>query len=191
MAEKPDPSSRSLSGVDDVKAPNVFERAKEEIEAIFHHEKNKHHHHKETHGLRDDLDNNTPMSDVKAPNVVQRAKEEMEAIMEAIHHPRKESKSSNSSSDGETRNGATKDCSKSEKSEGHSGKSSVNNNEIKSVKQKPHDDHHLHHHKETHGRREDIDENTPIGEIKGPSVFERAKEEIEALIETVHRRGKD
>lgn len=42
------------------------------------------------------------------------------------------------------------------------------------------------HHKETHGTSDDIDEKTPIYDVKAPSVFERAKEEIEAVIETVH-----
>lgn len=43
-----------------------------------------------------------------------------------------------------------------------------------------------HHHKETHGTSYDIDENTPISQVKGPNVFERAREEIEALIQTIH-----
>ena len=42
------------------------------------------------------------------------------------------------------------------------------------------------HDKETHGTSNDIDENTPVDKVKGPSVFERAKEEIEALVETIH-----
>lgn len=43
-----------------------------------------------------------------------------------------------------------------------------------------------HHHKETHGRSDDINENTPINEVKAPNVFQRAKEEVEALVETIH-----
>lgn len=43
-----------------------------------------------------------------------------------------------------------------------------------------------HHHKETHGTSDDIDENTPISEVKGPNVFERAKEEVEALVQAIH-----
>lgn len=43
-----------------------------------------------------------------------------------------------------------------------------------------------HHHKETHGRSDDIDASTPISAVKAPNVFERAKEEFEALIETIH-----
>ncbi|KAJ4951230.1 hypothetical protein NE237_028062 [Protea cynaroides] len=45
-----------------------------------------------------------------------------------------------------------------------------------------------HHHKETHGKSDDIDENTPIDEVKGPSVFHRAKEEIEAIYQTVQQK---
>ena len=67
------------------KAPNLIERAKEEIEAILHHEKSPHHHHKETHGRNDDIDETTPLNEVKAPNVFERAKEEIEAIVGAIH----------------------------------------------------------------------------------------------------------
>lgn len=73
----------------EVKAPTLFERAKEEIEAILHSEKSPHHH-KETHGKRNDIDENTPLDDVRAPNVFDRAKEEFEALVEAIR-PRKES----------------------------------------------------------------------------------------------------
>ncbi|OVA04444.1 hypothetical protein BVC80_1717g2 [Macleaya cordata] len=50
---------------------------------------------------------------------------------------------------------------------------------------------HHHHHKETHGKSDDIDENTPIDEIKAPGVFERAKEEIEALVEAIHPKKKE
>lgn len=39
---------------------------------------------------------------------------------------------------------------------------------------------------ETHGKSNDIDESTPINKVKGPNVFERAKEEIEALVEALH-----
>ena len=41
------------------------------------------------------------------------------------------------------------------------------------------------HHKETHGTSEDIDEDTPVNEVKGPNVFERVKEEVEAIIGAV------
>lgn len=63
--------------------------------------------------------------------------------------------------------------------------------ELKSLFQKenPHRHHHHHHqvhHKETHGRSDDINENTPVDEVKAPNVLERAKEEIEAVIDTIH-----
>ena len=48
---------------EDVKAPNIFERAKQEIEAVIHTGK-VHHFHKETHGNRNDIDENTPLDDV-------------------------------------------------------------------------------------------------------------------------------
>ncbi|KAF7136164.1 hypothetical protein RHSIM_Rhsim08G0235200 [Rhododendron simsii] len=41
------------------------------------------------------------------------------------------------------------------------------------------------HHKETHGRSDDIDEDTPVDEVKGPNVFERVKEEVEALVQAI------
>ncbi|XP_057766332.1 uncharacterized protein LOC130986810 isoform X1 [Salvia miltiorrhiza] len=107
------PSNSSSPSGKHVKAPNVFERAKEEFEAVVHNGKHRHEHHKETHGLRDDIDSNTPISDVKAPNVFERAKEEFEAIVEAIH-PKKESKSHDSHGYGETRNPAAKSHVKSE-----------------------------------------------------------------------------
>ncbi|XVE88692.1 hypothetical protein DITRI_Ditri19aG0089400 [Diplodiscus trichospermus] len=91
MSEPKQPPTDSLSDKD-VKAPNIIERAKEEVEAIFHTDK-KPHHHKETHGRSDDIDEETPIDDVKGPNVFERVKEEVEAIVGAIH-PRKESKGS-------------------------------------------------------------------------------------------------
>lgn len=38
----------------------------------------------------------------------------------------------------------------------------------------------------THGNRTDIDENTPLSDVKAPNMFERAKEEIEAVVQTIH-----
>ncbi|KAL4589501.1 hypothetical protein LXL04_002408 [Taraxacum kok-saghyz] len=42
--------------------------------------------------------------------------------------------------------------------------------------------------KETHGKGEDIDVivKTPISEFKGQSILDRAKEEFEALVDTIH-----
>ncbi|CAM8958916.1 hypothetical protein QQ045_025444 [Rhodiola kirilowii] len=47
------------------------------------------------------------------------------------------------------------------------------------------------HHKETHGTSGDIDEDTPVEEVKGPGVFQRAKEEVEALVEAIHPKNKE
>ncbi|ESQ42711.1 hypothetical protein EUTSA_v10014757mg [Eutrema salsugineum] len=122
-------------------------------------------------------------SKVKAPNMFERAKEEFEAVIGAIH----QHKSSRDESD--------KMEFKSEKSE--DGKKKPNmirkaKEEIKSLfhsKEKPH--RHFQHHKETHGKSDDIDENTPVDEVKAPDVFERAKEEIEAVIDTIHPKKKE
>ncbi|KGN45517.1 hypothetical protein Csa_016837 [Cucumis sativus] len=71
------------------KSPNIFERAKEEIEAVIHCNKSPRHH-KETHGRSDDIDETTPADEVKAPGVFGRVKEEVEALVGAIH-PKKDS----------------------------------------------------------------------------------------------------
>lgn len=48
------------------------------------------------------------------------------------------------------------------------------------------------HTNETHGTSADISENTPVDKVKGPNVFERAKEEIEAIAEAIHpKKGSD
>ncbi|GKD31221.1 hypothetical protein Tco_1241999, partial [Tanacetum coccineum] len=138
----------------------------QEKNALAHSEKH-HIHTKETHGLSDDIDANTPVGDVKGPNVFERVKEEIEAIREAIHH--KDDKNQGSPSNVE-RNDASLAGSKHEK------KSSLSE-EPKSP---------MSHHKETHGRGDDIDADIPISEFKGPSIFHRAKEEIEALVDTIH-----
>lgn len=44
------------------------------------------------------------------------------------------------------------------------------------------------HKRETHGQSNDVDENTPLNKIKGPNIFQRAKEEIEAIAGTIHPR---
>ncbi|KAF9617713.1 hypothetical protein IFM89_038213 [Coptis chinensis] len=96
MATKTEPEKTESFSDKDVKAPNLLERAKEEIEAILHPEKSPHHH-KETHGMNDNINENTPIDEVKAPGVFERAKEEIEALVEAIH-PKKGSESHDSSS---------------------------------------------------------------------------------------------
>lgn len=75
------------------KAPNLIERAKEEIEAIIHHGKSPVHHHIETHGRNDDIDDSTPIDQVKGPSIFQRAKEEIEALVQTIHRKKESSNS--------------------------------------------------------------------------------------------------
>ncbi|KAI9161149.1 hypothetical protein LWI28_014908 [Acer negundo] len=68
MAErKPDSSEK------DAKAPNIFERAKEEVEAVFHSQKSPRHT-KETHGTSNDINEDTPIEEVKGPNVFERVR---------------------------------------------------------------------------------------------------------------------
>ncbi|CAH9085694.1 unnamed protein product [Cuscuta epithymum] len=105
------------------KCPNINEKAKKEV-----------HHDKETHGKSGEIDENTPVDEIKGPNVFERAKEEIEAVVNAILQ----------------------------------GKCP---NIIDKAKKE------FHHVKETHGRSGKVDKNTPVDEIKGPSMFERVKEE--------------
>ncbi|KAL3720838.1 hypothetical protein ACJRO7_005617 [Eucalyptus globulus] len=91
MAESAKPDHSDSSPGKDVKAPNILERAKEEVEAVVHANRSPHHH-KETHGTSDDIDENTPVDEVKGPSVFERAKEEIEAIIGAIL-PKKDSDS--------------------------------------------------------------------------------------------------
>ncbi|XP_065850379.1 uncharacterized protein [Euphorbia lathyris] len=123
---------------ENVKAPNLVERAKEKIQAVLHSERF-HFHQKK------DVNEHTPINNVKAPNVFDRAKEEIEAHQK-----------SNQSAE------------------------AISNR-----------DRRHHRYSETHGRRDDIDENTGMDEIKGPSIFQRAKEEVEALFGTIHPRKKE
>ncbi|GAA0169732.1 hypothetical protein LIER_24148 [Lithospermum erythrorhizon] len=142
-----------------------------------------HHDGGESHGLRDDLNDDTPINDVKAPNVFERAKEEIEAIVESIQR-KKEQQIDHDSSYSHVVNW---DSIKAE-TDANSGKDGEGYNFIEKAKEElaslvhktKSPDHH--HDDETHGRNDDIDENTPIDEVKGPNVFVRAKDEIEALI---------
>ncbi|XP_055802269.1 uncharacterized protein LOC129871386 [Solanum dulcamara] len=188
--EKSKPNSISSSDKD-VKAPNVFERVKEKFEALLHGERHPHHHHKETHGLRKDINENTPISDVKAPNVFERAKEEIEALVQVIH-PKKEDHCHASTSDDDNRTSGTMAELKTHNPDSLSeNKAKVPTNQNERVEEStrthfPGQKSPQRHHKETHGRSDDIDAKTPINEVKGPNIFERAKEEIEALFHSIH-----
>ncbi|KAK8343424.1 hypothetical protein V6Z11_A07G013500 [Gossypium hirsutum] len=174
-----DPTATTMIN-EDVKAPNIFERAKEEIEAVIHVGKI-HPFGKETHGKRDDINENTPLDDVKAPNVFERVKEEFEALVETVHHKKE------SQTHVDERGHSDKEQAKHDKPE--NGVKAPNL--IERAKEEigaifPHDKSSNYHHKETHGKNNDIDETTPLNEVKAPNVFERAKEEIEAIVGTIH-----
>ncbi|CAH8338086.1 unnamed protein product [Eruca vesicaria subsp. sativa] len=114
------------------------------------------------------------VSKVKAPNMFERAKEEFEAVIGVIH----QHKSSRDESD--------KMEFKSEKPEDANKKQNMIRKAKEEIKSLFHSKEKPHHHKETHARNDDIDENTHVDEVKAPNVFERAKEEIEAVIDTIH-----
>ncbi|KAL1805236.1 uncharacterized protein LOC108192721 [Daucus carota subsp. sativus] len=158
---KHDPSSTSsFSGKD-----SVGSREQREVKD---RKKSPYKHHRETHGMSDDFDENTPIGDFKGPNVFERAKEEFEAFIDTIH-PKKES--SGLASGGKNNVTPPKVEVRKEHKEGAERMKS------------PHK-----HRRETHGRSDDFDANTPIDDFKGPNVFERAKEEFEALIDTIHHK---
>ncbi|KAJ1704571.1 hypothetical protein LUZ63_004350 [Rhynchospora breviuscula] len=122
-------------------------------------------HDKETHGRSEDIDENTSLEKVKAPNLIERAKEEVEALVGAIHHPKHHHHH------------------QSKEEEAANVKKSDKNGKEEKMKM---------HKKETHGTSGDIDEDTPISKVKGPNIFERAKEEIEAIVEAIHpHKGSD
>ncbi|XP_008775150.1 uncharacterized protein LOC103695563 isoform X2 [Phoenix dactylifera] len=123
-------------------------------------------HHTETHGMSNDMDENTPVDEVKGPNVFERAKEEIEAIVEAISSKKEPHHDSPTKKEESVVEAPTLTVRANEKAK--------TLNRVKT------------HDKETHGSSNDIDENTPVDKVKGPSVFERAKEEIEALVGTIH-----
>ncbi|OMO91683.1 hypothetical protein COLO4_18181 [Corchorus olitorius] len=153
---------------------NMFDKAKEGIGSVIHATKLPHFH-KETHGRRDDIDENTPLDDVKAPNVFERAKEEIEALVEAIHQKKE--------SHDDKRNHSTKEESNHEKRE--NGVKSPNliesaKEDIEALVHKGKE----YFHKESHGKDSDSDED----DVKVSKVFEQAKEEIESLVETIHQK---
>ncbi|KAL6846414.1 hypothetical protein ACP4OV_023862 [Aristida adscensionis] len=120
-------------------------------------------HDKETHGVNNDITETTPVHKVKGPNLLERAKEEIEALVGAVH-----SKMENHSSPREKQD------------ESHKEDKEGNMHKIKT------------HTNETHGTSNDINQDTPVDKVKGPNVFERAKEEIEAVVEAIHpKKGSD
>lgn len=45
------------------------------------------------------------------------------------------------------------------------------------------------HNRESHGADDGINENTPLEDVKGPSIFQRIKEELQALFKTLTSKG--
>ncbi|XP_050378475.1 uncharacterized protein LOC126795750 [Argentina anserina] len=144
---------------------------------MLHHTDESNHHYKETHGLREDIDEKTSLQEVKAPNVFERVKEELEAVVEAIHSK----KESDPIIEIKTQEKADT------KSE-NNGKSprflDYAKGKIKTFMH--HDNSPKLHNKETHGTSDGFDNTTPVDHVKAPNVFERAKEEIEAIVQTMH-----
>ncbi|KAL6226710.1 PREDICTED: uncharacterized protein LOC101303263 [Fragaria vesca subsp. vesca] len=171
------PSPTQPSSDKEVKTPNLIERAKEEIGAMLHQTDESDHHGKETHGLRKDIDEKTPLEEVKAPNVFERMKEEFEAVVEAIH-PKKESDPTLEIKTQEKADSKLETNGKSPRFLDYAkGKMKTIMHHDKSPKL---------HNKETHGTSDYIDSTTPVDRVKAPNVFERAKEEIEAIVQTIH-----
>ncbi|CAK9319154.1 unnamed protein product [Citrullus colocynthis] len=127
-------------------------------------------HIKETHGRRNDIDENTPLDEVRAPNVFERMKEEIEALVQTIH-PKDETVAAESQGEKtESQSDSTVNAAKVfERAE----------DEIEKLL-------HFNKTKETHGQRDDIGEDTPLNEVKAPNLLERALEEYEAFIQTIH-----
>ncbi|XP_004513432.1 uncharacterized protein [Cicer arietinum] len=177
-----DKTTNSLS----VRGPILVERAKKEFEAILHPQKSSCHH-RETHGLNSDIDENTSLDDVKAPNVFERAKEEFQALAQVFHHNSEASSHDDIRVGNQIAESNHKQETLKSPSETKAKKANIfvrAKEEIKAVIH--HDKSKHHHHKETHGRNDDINENTPIDEVKGPNVYERVKEEFQAVFQAIH-----
>ncbi|XP_061358386.1 uncharacterized protein LOC133302592 [Gastrolobium bilobum] len=180
-----DKTTNSLS-VKEVRAPNLAERAKEKFEAMFHPQNSSCHHNRETHELHNGIDKNISLDDVRAPNVFERAKEEFQALGQVFHH-KKEAPIH------DIRDGSQM-AESNHKQEIPISPSETKGKEVNIfVKAKEeikaalhHEKPKHHHHNETHGRSDDIDENTATNEVKGPNVYERVKEEFEAVFQAIH-----
>ncbi|TKY72814.1 hypothetical protein E2542_SST01559 [Spatholobus suberectus] len=159
------------------------ERAKQESKAILHPQKC--YHDRETHGLHSGIDENTSMDDVRAPNVFERAKEEFQALAEVFHHRKKTQLVMDENQ--MTESSKHKQEAPNSPSETKAKAASIFVRAKQEIKAIIHHDKSQHnHHIETHGRSDDINENTPASEVKGPNVYERVKEEFEAVLQAIH-----
>ncbi|KAG4946523.1 hypothetical protein JHK82_042593 [Glycine max] len=175
----------NFPSVNEEGAPNLAERAKQETMRPNKH--SSHHHNRESHGLNSDIDENTSVDDVRAPNVFERAKEELQALAEVFHHKKRAPTSDIRDEDQIVESSEHRQVSPSSPSETKAKEANIfvkAKEEIKAIIH--HDKSEHHHHKETHGRNDDINDNTPTDEVKGPNVFERVKEEFEAVFQAIH-----
>ncbi|MED6132903.1 hypothetical protein PIB30_023160 [Stylosanthes scabra] len=167
---------------------------KEHVDAKLNSEKSTwhyHHHHnqsRETHGMNDRIDENTSLDDVKAPNVFERAKEEFQALSQVFHQKKEAHDTGNGNPMAESKFEHEIPSSPSDKKAKSSSANLIAKakEEIKSIIHNNKSKHHHQHHKETHGMNDDIDENTPANEVKGPNLFGRVKEEFEAVFQAIH-----
>ncbi|XP_076918793.1 uncharacterized protein LOC143579339 isoform X2 [Bidens hawaiensis] len=168
-------------------------------------------HRRETHGRGEDIDVDTPIGELKGPNIFHRAKEEFEAIVQSKREsdknpasPKKRSSLSDKGSPkhrkethgrGEDINIDTPisefkgpnvfDRAKEEFAAIVDIVQSKRESDRAAAKKKSKITGSPSHRKETHGRGEDIDTDTPASEFKGPNIFHRAKEEIQAIADTI------
>ncbi|KAL0547752.1 hypothetical protein IC582_012177 [Cucumis melo] len=125
---------------------------------------------KETHGRRNDIDENTPLDEVKAPNVFERMKEEIEALVQTI----------------QAKDDSVAAESKEDKTDSQSDGSVIAAKVFGRAKDEIEKMLHINKTKETHGQRDDIGEDTPLNEVKAPNLLERAVEEYEAFMQTIN-----
>ncbi|GAB2219549.1 hypothetical protein Droror1_Dr00007186 [Drosera rotundifolia] len=169
----------------EVKDPNIFERAKEEFDAVAQAVQQKKEFSSDTSlPVEDESPKVEPEQGTngKLHHFIGKAKEEFHAI---VHKDR----------DGRSKETSEPLPIESESSPEKHGKTHQlihrKKEELKSLLhlEKPPKENHVHQ-KETHGTSGSIDENTPLTEVKAPNVFERAKEEVQALVQTVHHSKK-
>lgn len=87
------------------RAPNIFERAKEEFEAIEQVHKEHHREYSVHHGTDQNHNEDLDVEDVRAPNIFERAKEEVEAITQSLREKQIKSHQVPAQNDGNANNG--------------------------------------------------------------------------------------
>ncbi|KAK8465999.1 hypothetical protein PHAVU_009G231100 [Phaseolus vulgaris] len=144
------------------------------------------HENRESHGLSGGIDEKTSMDDVRAPNVFERAKEEFQALSEVLLHKKKIPTSDIRDENQMAESIKHYQEAPSSPSERKAKAANIFVKAKEEIKGMIHHEKSKHHHKETHGKNDDISDNTPTSEVKGPNVFERVKEEFEAVFQAMH-----